>query len=65
MLRPLKRDPAGVGTCSTSCRRLRPRMTGSANHPSVPMTVQGLLRQDWEKPNLVPGRAQARVPEPP
>jgi len=29
------------------------------------MTVQGLLRQDWEKPNLVPGRAQARVPEPP
>ena len=29
------------------------------------MTVQGLPRQDWEKPNLVPGRAQARGPEPP
>jgi len=29
------------------------------------MTVQGLPGQDWEKPNLVPGRAQARGPEPP
>jgi hypothetical protein len=29
------------------------------------MTVRGLPQQDWEKPNLVPGRAQARGPEPP